>query len=68
MVDGGRLVLVIEDLHWADESMLAFLDTLVTEPLHAPILFLASARPELLTRDDTASPAMVACGACACRR
>ena len=42
-------VLVVEDLHWADEAMLAFMDYLAHERARAvPLLVLATARPEVL--------------------
>jgi class 3 adenylate cyclase/tetratricopeptide (TPR) repeat protein len=44
------LVLVFEDLHWADDSMLDFVDHLVDWASGVPILVLATARPELLER------------------
>jgi class 3 adenylate cyclase len=44
------LVLVVEDLHWADEGLLDFVDHLVDWATGVPILVVATARPELLTR------------------
>ena len=44
------LVLVFEDLHWADEALLDFVDYLVDWASGVPILALCTARPELLTR------------------
>ncbi|MCX6362915.1 MAG: AAA family ATPase, partial [Actinobacteria bacterium] len=44
----GPTVLVVEDLHWADEAMLAFMDYLAGSEASAPLLVLASARPEVL--------------------
>ncbi len=44
------LVLVFEDLHWADEGLLEFVDHLVDWATSVPILVVATARPELLTR------------------
>ena len=41
-------VLVVEDLHWADEAMLAFMDYLAGSEAPAPLLVVASARPEVL--------------------
>jgi class 3 adenylate cyclase/S1-C subfamily serine protease len=41
------LVLVVEDLHWADEAMLAFMDYLAESESSVPLLCLASARPEV---------------------
>jgi class 3 adenylate cyclase/tetratricopeptide (TPR) repeat protein len=42
------LVLVFEDLHWADDVMLDFIDHLVDWASDVPILVLCTARPELL--------------------
>ena len=44
------LVLVFEDLHWADENMLAFVEHLVDWVSQASILVLCTARPELYER------------------
>lgn len=44
------LVLVFEDLHWADEALLDFLDGLVEWVIDVPLLVVATARPELLAR------------------
>src|SRR5262249_51930442 len=44
------LVLVFEDLHWADESLLDFVDELVDWVTGVPLLVVATARPELLER------------------
>jgi class 3 adenylate cyclase/tetratricopeptide (TPR) repeat protein len=44
------LVLAFEDLHWADEALLDFIDHLVDWASGVPILVLATTRPELLTR------------------
>ena len=44
------LVLVFEDLHWADEALLDFVDELVDRVGGAPLLVVATARPELLER------------------
>jgi len=43
-------VVVIEDLHWADEAMLAFLEHVVTEGAQGPLFVVATARPDLLAR------------------
>jgi class 3 adenylate cyclase/tetratricopeptide (TPR) repeat protein len=43
-------VLVVEDLHWADEGLLDFVDYLVDWARGVPLLVVASARPELLER------------------
>jgi class 3 adenylate cyclase/tetratricopeptide (TPR) repeat protein len=44
------LVLVLEDLHWADDGVLDFVDHLVEWATGVPILVVCTARPELLTR------------------
>ena len=41
------VVLAVEDLHWADEAMLAFMDYLAQSGSNVPLLVLASARPEV---------------------
>ena len=43
-------VLVFEDLHWADEAMLAFLEEFATLAANVPLLVIGTARPELLDR------------------
>jgi class 3 adenylate cyclase len=43
----GPLVMVVEDLHWADEAMLEFLEHLLDGARDAPILLVGTARPEL---------------------
>ena len=44
------LVLVFEDLHWADDGLLDFVDHLVDWASDVPILVVCTARPELLER------------------
>src|SRR5215472_6982047 len=44
------LVLVFEDLHWADDGLLDFVDYLVDWVGGVPLLVVGSARPELLAR------------------
>ena len=44
------LIVVVEDIHWADESLLDFLDELVDWVTDVPLLVVATARPELLER------------------
>ncbi len=39
------LVLVVEDLHWADEALLAFLEYVSLEAAGVPLLTIATARP-----------------------
>ncbi len=47
------LVLLFEDLHWADPALLAFVDHLVDWSRDLPILVLCTARPELYERHPT---------------
>jgi class 3 adenylate cyclase/DNA-binding SARP family transcriptional activator len=48
------LVLVVEDLHWADDALLEFLESLLDRagglPGSIPLLLVTTARPELLER------------------
>jgi class 3 adenylate cyclase len=50
MAEQRPLVLVFEDLHWADEGLLDFVDHLVDWAGGVPILVVCTARPELLSR------------------
>jgi class 3 adenylate cyclase/tetratricopeptide (TPR) repeat protein len=50
MASDHPLVLVVEDLHWADPAMLEFLQHLVERSADLPLLIVATARPELLER------------------
>ncbi|MGH2680973.1 MAG: adenylate/guanylate cyclase domain-containing protein, partial [Actinomycetota bacterium] len=43
-------VLIFEDLHWADDGLLEFLDYLIDWTRDVPLLVLCTARPELLAR------------------
>ena len=47
---GRPLVLVLEDVHWADDTLLDFVEYLVEWATPVPLLVLATARPELLDR------------------
>ena len=42
-------LLLFEDIHWADASMLDLLETFAARVREVPVLFVALARPELLT-------------------
>ncbi len=44
------LILVFEDLHWADEGLLDFVDQMAEWATDVPLLILCTARPELLDR------------------
>jgi predicted ATPase/class 3 adenylate cyclase len=46
-------VLVFEDLHWADEKMLRFVELLGATVRDVPLMVLCTARPELVERDPT---------------
>jgi len=46
-------VLVFEDLHWADEAMLRFVELLGAAAREVPLLLLCTARPELITHDPS---------------
>jgi class 3 adenylate cyclase/tetratricopeptide (TPR) repeat protein len=50
LADQRPLVLVLEDLHWADEGLLDFVDELLDWLSDVPLLVVCSARPELLER------------------
>ena len=52
------LVLCVEDLHWADDALLAFLEFLAVHVGSASLLVVATARPELFA----GSPAFAASG------
>ncbi len=44
------LVLVFEDLHWADDGLLAFIEHLATHVDSVPLMAIGTARPELFER------------------
>ena len=50
LAEQGPVVLVFEDLHWADDGMLDFVDHLVDWATGVPLLVICTARPELLER------------------
>jgi class 3 adenylate cyclase/tetratricopeptide (TPR) repeat protein len=50
LAERGPLVLVFEDLHWADPAVLDFVDHLVDWASGVPLLVVCTARPELLER------------------
>jgi predicted ATPase len=45
----GPTLLLFEDIHWAEASLLDLIETLAARVREVPLLFLALARPELLT-------------------
>ncbi|TML52995.1 MAG: hypothetical protein E6G15_09905, partial [Actinobacteria bacterium] len=50
LADQRPAVLVFEDLHWADDDLLDFVDHLVDWAVDVPLLCVCTARPELLER------------------
>jgi tetratricopeptide (TPR) repeat protein len=52
IADRRPLVLVFEDLHWADDALLDFVNYLVDWASGVPLLVLGTARPELLSRQS----------------
>jgi class 3 adenylate cyclase/tetratricopeptide (TPR) repeat protein len=50
LAEARPLVLVFEDLHWADDGLLDFVDHLADWASGVPILILCTTRPELLER------------------
>ena len=52
MATGRPLVVVLEDVHWAEQPMLDLADAVI-ERVHGPVLFLCLARPELLEQRPT---------------
>jgi class 3 adenylate cyclase/tetratricopeptide (TPR) repeat protein len=48
--DHGTTVLVFEDIHWADQGLLDFIESLAEWSTDHPFLLLTLARPELLDR------------------
>jgi tetratricopeptide (TPR) repeat protein len=47
----GPVVLVLEDLHWADESSLGAVETILHDLAHVPLLLMATLRPTPRTPD-----------------
>src|SRR6266513_1737682 len=50
VAEGSPLVLVFEDLHWADDGLLDFVDYLADWASGVALLIVGTARPELLAR------------------
>ena len=50
LAEHGPLVLILEDLHWAQESLLDLLERIAVRGPDVPMLTLCLARPELLER------------------
>jgi hypothetical protein len=50
IADHGTVVLIFEDLHWADDGLLDFIDHLLDWSRDQPIFVIGLARPDLLER------------------
>ncbi len=50
LAEPAPLVLVFEDLHWADEGLLDFIDHIADWAMERPIVLLCTARPEFRDR------------------
>ena len=50
IADRGTVVMVFEDLHWADDGVLEFIEDLIERSSRHPILVVTLSRPELLDR------------------
>jgi class 3 adenylate cyclase/tetratricopeptide (TPR) repeat protein len=53
LAESGPLLLVFEDLHWADDGLLDFIDHVADWSIERPIVLLCTARPELRERRAT---------------
>jgi tetratricopeptide (TPR) repeat protein len=51
--EGRETILVFEDLHWADDALVAFLEHVVDWSEGVPLLLLCTSRPELFERHPT---------------
>ena len=51
--DQAPLMLVFEDVHWADDALLDFIESLVDHAARLPLLVVATTRPELFGRRGT---------------
>ena len=54
----GPAVVVIEDLHWADDALLAFLDHLAEWTAGLPLVVIGTSRPEFLERHPPTAPGL----------
>lgn len=50
IASAAPLILVVEDLHWADDALVEFIEHLVERATGVPLLILCTARPELYER------------------
>jgi class 3 adenylate cyclase/tetratricopeptide (TPR) repeat protein len=53
------LVFVVEDVHWAETTLLDLVDHIVGSAEHVPLLVVCAARPDLLERRDPAAQGTV---------
>jgi class 3 adenylate cyclase len=53
IADQGPTILVFEDVHWADDGLLDFIERLVTNNRSRPVFIVTLARPELLEHRPT---------------
>jgi class 3 adenylate cyclase/tetratricopeptide (TPR) repeat protein len=58
IAESNPTVLVFEDVHWADESMLAFIEYLADRAEGVPLLLVGTARPELFERHPAYATAL----------
>jgi class 3 adenylate cyclase/tetratricopeptide (TPR) repeat protein len=52
----GPLMLIVEDLHWADPALLAFFQSLIGTGANVPLFVLGTARPEFRVREPSWAP------------
>ncbi len=50
LAENGPTVLVFEDIHWADDALLEFIELIADRAGGVPLLIVCTARPELLER------------------
>jgi len=50
LADGRGLVAMIDDIHWADDALLDLIAYVAARASNVPLLFICTARPELLER------------------
>jgi class 3 adenylate cyclase len=50
LAEAGATILVFEDIHWADDALLDFIDLLADRAGAVPLLLVCTARPELFER------------------
>jgi hypothetical protein len=68
VAEQGTAVLVFEDLHWADDELLDFVDHLADWATDVPLLLVGTSRPELSTGGQAGVEASATRARCRCRR